>query len=212
MPKSPRKIGVIISGGAFWEIIYSFLHIENKGYLRLPITVQVDGNEQSRHNETLLSRLPLEPIENVRATGIDALIVPGGADLYRTLCDFEKVGDAFKVNDVFKTLVKGIFRLGKPIGVFGPASLPVVKALQGIANTGMVVTVGNDPRLQGGVGSAGGQAVVTRPGEVVLDEDNMIVSTGGELATRRPTEVFEACENLIKGLDEFIKGRKHEKY
>lgn len=212
MPKSPRKIAVIISGGAFWEIIYSFLHIENKGYLRSPVAVGLDGLEQFRSVETQLSRLPLEPIENIKATGIDALIVPGGMGLFNTLCDFEKAGNAFKVNDIFKTLVKGIYRLGKPIGTFGPASLPVAKALQGIANSGLVVTVGNDPRLQAGIGSAGGQAVVTRPGEVVLDEENRIVSTGGELATRRPKEVFEACENLVKGLDEFIKGRKHEKY
>ena len=212
MPKSPRKIAVIISGGAFWEIIYSLLHMEIKGYMRSPITIDTDGDEHSRSVETQISRLPLEPLENIKATGIDALIIPGGNALFNTLCDFEKVGNAFKVNDVFKTLVKGIYRLGKPIGTFGPASLPVVKSLQGIAGTSLVVTVGNDPRLQSGVGSAGGQAVVTRPGEVVLDEENRIVSTGGEFATRRPTEVFEACENLIKGLDEFIKGRKHEKY
>ena len=212
MPKSPRKIAVIISGGAYWEIIYSLLHIEIKGYMRSPVSVSANGDEQSRRVESQLSRLPLERLEDIKATGIDALIIPGGNGLFNMLCDFEQAGNAFKVNDTFKTLVKGIYRLGKPIGTFGPASLPVVKALQGITGAGLVVTVGNDPKLQSGVGSAGGQAVVTRPGEVVLDEENRIVSTGGEFATRRPTEVFEACENLIKGLDEFIKGRKHEKY
>ena len=108
--------------------------------------------------------------------------------------------------------MKGIYRLGKPIGAFGSASLLVVKALQGIIASEAVITVGNDPKLQAGAVSTGAQAVVTRPGEVVLDEKNKIVSTGGELATNRPAEVYDACENLLKGLDEFIKGRKHEKY
>jgi len=212
MTKPPRKIGVIVSGGAFWEIIFCFLHLENRGYLRLPVTINTDGGEQSNYIEAKLSRSPIVHIENIKATGIDALIVPGGRILFNSLCDFEKSGNAFKVDDIFKTLIKGIFRLNKPVGAFGPASLLVVKALQGITKTDAVVTVGNDPKLQAGVGSTGAQAVVTRPGEVVLDEENKIASSGGELATKRPAEIYNACENLLRGLDQFIKGRKHEKY
>ncbi|UCE66923.1 MAG: hypothetical protein JSU85_02620 [Candidatus Zixiibacteriota bacterium] len=212
MTKPPRKIGVIVTGGAFWEIIFCFLHLENKRYLRLPITINVDGDEHARYIEAKLSRAPVVHIEEIKATGIDALIIPGGKALFDSLCDFDKAGNAFKINDIFKTLVKGIYRLGKPIGAFGSASLLVVKSLQGIITSEAVVTVGNDPKLQAGVGNAGAQAVVTRPGEVVLDIENRIVSGGGELATRRPAEVYDACENLLRGLDEFIKGRKHEKY
>lgn len=202
----------MVTGGAFWEIIFCFLHLENSGYIRLPISINRGGEERFGDIEAKLSRSPVESIENIKATGIDALIVPGGKTLFNLLCDFEQSGDALKVDDVFKTLVKGMYRLDKPIGVFGSAALPVVKSLQGISKVGAVVTVGNDPRLQAGIGSTGAQAVVTRPGEVVLDEENKIVSTGGELATRRPAEVYDACENLLKGLDGFIKGRKHEKY
>ncbi len=212
MTKPPRKIGVIVTGGAFWEIIFCFLHLENKGYLRLPITINSDSDDQARYIEAKLSRSPLVHIEEIKATGINALIVPGGKTLFNSLCDFEKSGNAFKVNDIFKNLVKGIYRLDKPVGAFGSASLLVVKALQGITASEAIVTVGNDPKLQAGIGSTGAQAVVTRPGEVVLDSENKIASTGGELATKRPAEVYDACENLIKGLDEFIKGRKYEKY
>ena len=212
MTKSPRKIGVIVSGGAFWEIVFCFLHMENKGYMRLPIAIDIDGDEESRYIERRISRTSLENLQDIKATGIDSLIIPGGKILFNSLCDFEKSGNAFKVNDIFKTLVKGIYRLGKPVGAFGSASLLVAKALQGITESEMVVTVGNDPKLQGGVGSTGAQAVVTRPGEVVLDSENKIVTSGGELASKRPAEVYNSCENVLKGLDEFIKGRKHEKY
>lgn len=212
MTKSPRKIGVIVSGGAFWEIIFCFLHMENKGYLRLPITIDIDGDEESRYIERRISRTTLEHLQDIKATGIDSLIIPGGKVLFNSLCDFEKSGNSFKVDDIFKTLVKGIYRLGKPVGALGSASLLVAKALQGITESEMVVTVGNDPKLQAGVGSTGAQAVVTRPGEVVLDSENKIVTSGGELASRRPAEVYNSCENVLKGLDEFIKGRKHEKY
>ena len=78
MTKSPRKIGVIVTGGAFWEIIFCFLHLENKGYLRLPITLSTDGDEQTRHIEAKLSRSPIVPIEEIKATGIDTLLFPAG--------------------------------------------------------------------------------------------------------------------------------------
>ena len=44
-----------------------------------------------------------------------------------------------------------------------------------------------------------------------MDSENKIVSTGGELASKRPAEIYNSCENILKGLDEFIKGRKYEK-
>jgi hypothetical protein len=68
--------------------------------------------------------------------------------------------------------------------------------------------VGNNPKLQSGIENTGARAVVTHPGEVVLDEENKIVTCGGESGTKRPAEVYSACENLLTGLDEFIKSRK----
>jgi enhancing lycopene biosynthesis protein 2 len=212
MTKSPRKIGVLVSGGAFWEIIFCFLHMENRGYLRSAVGIDTGDDDPSRFSEKRISRAPIERLEDIKATGIDALIVPGGRTLFNSLCDFEKSGNTFRVDDTFRNLIKGIYRLNKPMGAFGAAPLLLVKALQGITRSEPVVTVGNDPKLQASVGSTGAQAVATRPGEVVLDNENRIVSSGGELASKRPAEVYDACENLIKGLDEFIKGRKHEKY
>lgn len=213
MSKTPRKIGIIVSGGAYWEVIYCFFHIEKTGYLRQPITIQND-DEADIHNKTelSLSKHSIEFIDNIKATSIDGLIVHSGVELFNSLCDFENVGNALKIDDSLKALIKGMYRLEKPIGAFGSASLLVAKSLQGITNAGAVVTVGNDPKLQDAIGSTGAQAVVTRPGEVVLDEENKIVSSGGEFNTKRPAEVFGACENLMNGIVEFIKGRKHEKY
>ncbi len=50
--------------------------------------------------------------------------------------------------------------------------------------------------------------MITRPGEVVLDETNKLVTSGGELGTKRVGEVSAACENLLSGLTELMKDRK----
>ena len=94
--------------------------------------------------------------------------------------------------------------MGKPIGTFGNGSILVAKALQGITKSGLVLTVGNNPKLQAVAESSGAQAVVTKPGEVVLDNTNRLVSSGGELNSKRPVEVFSACENLISGMIELM--------
>jgi enhancing lycopene biosynthesis protein 2 len=154
--------------------------------------------------ERELSRLTPVKIESVKATEIDALIIPGGIRLFRELCNYEAAGDSMKVDDRLKTLLKGIYRLEKPIGAFGPAVLLLTKALQGITTSGPVVTVGNDPRLQAGIEKSGAQSVITRPGEVVLDETNKLVTSGGELGTKRVSEVNAACENLLSGLTELM--------
>lgn len=205
---------MIVTGGNPWEIVFSIFHIEKNNYLRLPIAIGIGaGSSGESCFEEDLSRLSIAGLEDVKATGIEAVIIPGGTRLFSGVCDFETAGEAMKVNDRLKNLLKGIYRLEKPIGAFGPAALVVTKALQGITRSGPVVTVGNDPRLQSGIESTGAQSVITRPGEVVLDETNRLVTSGGELGSRRVCDVYAACENLLSGIIELTKaGSDHEGY
>lgn len=194
-----------MSGGSAWEIIFCFYHLEKKGVLRLPIGVPtVNSPELAEQIDRELARGSLVGLADVKATGIDAVIIPGGPRIFGNLCNFNDAGEAFKVDDNLKGLLKNIYRLEKPIGAFGSSSALVTKALQGITKSGLVVTVGSDPKLQAAVSSSGAQAVVTRPGEVVLDQTNKLVSSGGELGSRRPAEVSESCENLITGILELL--------
>ncbi|MEE9553361.1 MAG: hypothetical protein V3W18_03595 [candidate division Zixibacteria bacterium] len=205
MNKSPRKIGIITSGGNPWEIVFCVLHLENYKFIRSPITYKVSNlPPEIAALENDLSRQQDVDIEDVKATGIEGLIVPGGIRIFNNLCDFEDVGAALKVDDGFKNLLKNVYRLEKPIGALGEAALLVTKALQGITKSGLVVTVGNDPKIQGGIEKCGAQAVVTRPGEVVLDETNKIITSGGELGTRRAKDIYSSCENLISGMNGLI--------
>jgi enhancing lycopene biosynthesis protein 2 len=206
MTKSPRKIGIILSGGNPWELVFCIYHLERNKIMRLPITVFTDKKRPDIASiEQDLVRHSSVEISDVKATGIEGLIVPGGKRIFDGLCDFASAGDSLKVNDSLKGLVKGVYRLEKPIGAFGESAFLVAKALQGITRSGLVVTVGNDPKLQAGIEKCGAQAVVTRPGEVVLDETNKVVTSGGELGTKRSGEVYAACENLLSGMTGFLK-------
>jgi enhancing lycopene biosynthesis protein 2 len=205
MAKSPRKIGVIISGGNPWEIIFCFYHFEKQGLLRVPISIPQPQNTESQalYEMELAGGTPVN-LADVKVTGLDAVLVPGGNLLLNTLCNYQEAGGNFAVHDGLKNFLRGVYRLGKPIGAFGASAILVTRALQGITRSGSVVTVGSDPKLQAIISNTGGQAVVTRPGEVILDQTNKLVTSGGEFGTRRPTEINEACENLVTGLSELI--------
>jgi enhancing lycopene biosynthesis protein 2 len=202
---TPRKAGIIISGGNPWEILFCFSQLEKHGYLRIPISAPVDGPPEFISDiEYELARTSITCLNDIKVTGLDALIIPGGKRLFNSLCNFQDVGSAFKVHEGFKALIKGMYRLGRPIGAFGAASVLVSKSLQGIAHSGLVVTVGSDPKLQSAIAATGAQAVVTRPSEVVLDQTNKIATSGGELGSKRPSEVYESCGNLITALNELM--------
>jgi enhancing lycopene biosynthesis protein 2 len=208
MAKSPRKIGIILSGGNPWELIFCIFHLEKNKIMRLPITVFADKSQPGIDLlEQDLVRHSSVKISDVKATGIEGLIIPGGTRLFDGLCNFASAGDSLRINDALKSLIKGVYRLEKPIGAFGESAFLVAKSLQGITRSGLVVTVGNDPKLQAGIEKCGAQAVITRPGEVVLDETNKIVTSGGELSTKRSGEVYAACENLLTGMAGFLKNK-----
>jgi enhancing lycopene biosynthesis protein 2 len=205
MTITPRKAGIIISGGNPWEIIFSFLQLEKAGYLKVPISVPVDGPAPFLFEcESELARVSTVCLTDVKATGLDILIIPGGNRLFNSLTNFQEVANAFKIHEGFRTLIKGVYRLRKPIGAFGAASALIAKSLQGITHAGLVVTVGSDPKLQSAIASTGAQAVVTRPTEVILDQTNKLATCGGELGSKRPSEVFESCGNLVSALTELI--------
>jgi enhancing lycopene biosynthesis protein 2 len=206
MASTPRKVSIVVSGGNPWEILFCFLHLEKQGHLRLPVSVPAMGASNLLSQiESEIARMSVVPLADVKATAIDAIVIPGGRRLLDSVSNFYEAGDTLIINEDLKNLIKGVYRLNKPIGAFGPASIIVTKSLQGITHSGPVVTVGSDPKLQATITATGAQAVTTRPGEVILDQTNKLVTTGGELGSKRPSEVYESCGNLISAISELIK-------
>jgi len=209
MSKTPRKIGLIVSGGTPWEIVFCSFFIEKMGYLKLPLTVYSEyPTEDIADYEADLARGKPEYIGDYIATDIEALIMPGGLRLLSAASEYDTVGDGFKIDEDVRSLIRGLYRIEKPIGAFGASALLVSRALQDLVSEGIVVTVGNNPKIQAGIEGAGAQAVITRPSEVVLDEKNKLATCGGELGTKRPIDIYSSCENLLAGVEEFIKHRK----
>ena len=209
--KIPKRIGVLLSSESLWEVIYIFHQIESNGYMRMPIAFNPKNPESAelkRRNSILktLSRIDITDAEELKTGSLKALIMSVGASEFKHLCNFEEEGKAFKILPELRAFLRAVYRKGLPIGAFGHAVPLLVKAVQGITNSGPVVTVGNDPKLQSGIEAAGAQAITTRPTEVIIDHTNKLVTSGGQLATKRLVEVSADCENMFAAIVELIKG------
>ncbi|NLI16392.1 MAG: hypothetical protein GX409_08925 [candidate division Zixibacteria bacterium] len=153
-----------------------------------------------------VSKLEISKTDEVKPGSLQALIVTLGENEFNRLSNFQQAGEAFGVDQGFRAFLRAAYRRGMPIGAFGYAVPILVKSIQGITKTGPVVTVGNNPILQSSIDAAGAQAVATRPTEVIIDETNNLVTSGGMIATNRPIEVAQDCENMLKAIMELIKG------
>lgn len=209
--KIPKRIGVIVSCERPWEISYIYYQIDLHGFLRLPIVQYPSGEDPKRSEErkaavSRLSNMDAEAAPEVKTGSLQALIICCGRADFEAYCNFFSAKEAFGVDPGLREFLRRAFRRGLPIGALGYAVPLLVKSIQGLTGGGAVVTVGNDPLLQSGIEAAGAQAVVTRPTEVIIDETNRLVTSGGEHASNRPTEVAAACENVVKALIELIKG------
>jgi len=215
--KIPKKIGVLLSAESIWEVVFSFYQIENNNYLRMAVEFTSESSpspEDDRPPEQLLkesiyqnlSGIDIKNTVDLKPGSLQAFILTVGETEFNSLCNFEEKGGAFGVNHDLRTFLRAIYRGGMPIGAFGYAVPLLVKSIQGITDAGPVVTVGNDPKLHSGIEAAGGQAITTRPTEVIIDHDNKLVTSGGQLASNRFIEVAADCENMFIALLELIKG------
>ena len=208
--KIPKRIGVLLSSETHWETIFNYYYIEKSGYMRLPIVVWPDkieqeivGTRKKIHKD--LAAIEIIDAEEVKTGSLKAVLISAGKNEFNELCNFEEKGEAFGIDLKLRAFLRAVYRKGLPIGAYGYGVPLLVKAVQGISKTGPIVTVGNNPKLQAGIEAAGAQAIATRPTEVIIDHTNKFVTSGGQLASKRLTEVSEDCENMFKAILELIK-------
>ena len=215
--KIPKRIGVLLSIESLWEVVFSFYQIEQNNYMKMALTVIPENVRIPEENippdilfkesiQTNIAAINLENAYDIKPGSLLAVILIAGEKEFNSLCDFENKGNAFGVDSKFRTFLRAIYRRGLPIGAFGRAVPLLVKSIQGITEAGPIVTIGNDPKLQSGIEAAGGQAITTRPTEVIIDHENKLVTSGGQFASNRLVEVADDCKNMFKAIVELIKG------
>ncbi|MBF0492165.1 MAG: isoprenoid biosynthesis glyoxalase ElbB [Deltaproteobacteria bacterium] len=212
-----KKIGVILSGcghqdgSEIHEAVFTLLAIDQAnaeavcmapGILLEEVNHLTGENTGQKRNVLLesarIARGKIKDIVQVRASDLDALILPGGFGAAKNLCDFASKGAEAKVQPEVARLVKEMFLAKKPIGAIciAPATLAAILG----SEAHPVLTIGKDSGTAKALEKMGATHQVCEVKNFVVDEKNKIVTTPAYMLANRISDAYEGIEKLVKAV------------
>jgi enhancing lycopene biosynthesis protein 2 len=138
-----------------------------------------------------IARGDIKDIKEIKASGLDALIFPGGYGAAKNLCNFAVKGADCTVNPDVERLIKEMHEAGKPIGFICIAPVIAAKVL------GAEVTIGSDKDTAAAIEKMGGKHVIREVEDIVFDEKNNVVSTPAYMLGPSISKVALGIEKLV---------------
>lgn len=143
-----------------------------------------------------IARCEIQDVAAVDAADLDALIVPGGFGAATNLCTFAGDGPTCMVNPHVAKLIGDMLAQHKPVGAIciAPALLARVAGQRGVKAK---VTIGNDAGTAAAINAMGGVHEEQAVTEIVVDEQNKIVTTPAYMLGPGPAAVWEGVRKLV---------------
>ncbi|ELY2754773.1 isoprenoid biosynthesis glyoxalase ElbB [Cronobacter sakazakii] len=211
-----KKIGVVLSGCGVYdgseihEAVITLLALARNGAQAVcfaPDKPQTDvinhvtGEPTGETRNVLMeaariARGKITPLEQARAEELDALVVPGGFGAAKNLCDFATRGSECSVDPALLALARAMHDAGKPLGFIciAPAMLPKIVAAP------LRLTIGTDIDTAELVEEMGGEHVPCPVDDIVVDEDNKVLTTPAYMLAESIDEAAAGIEKLVARL------------
>lgn len=208
-----KKVGVVLSGCGVYdgaeitESVLTLLALSRGGAQAIcfaPDKVQSDvinhltGEVMADSRNVLIeaariARGDIHPLNMAKAEALDALIVPGGFGAAKNLSNFAAQGSQCEVDDDLKALALQMHQLGKPLGFIciAPALLPK------IFDFPLRLTIGTDIDTAEVIEEMGGEHVPCPVEDIVVDEDNKIVTTPAYMLAQTIAEAAAGIDKLV---------------
>lgn len=208
-----KKVGVVLSGCGVYdgaeitESVLTLLALSRGGAQAIcfaPDKVQSDvinhvtGEAMADSRNVLIeaariARGDIHPLNMAKAEALDALIVPGGFGAAKNLSNFAAQGSQCEVDDDLKALALQMHQLGKPLGFIciAPALLPK------IFDFPLRLTIGTDIDTAEVIEEMGGEHVPCPVEDIVVDEDNKIVTTPAYMLAQTIAEAAAGIDKLV---------------
>ncbi|HLR17451.1 MAG TPA: isoprenoid biosynthesis glyoxalase ElbB [Alcanivoracaceae bacterium] len=124
----------------------------------------------------------------------DALIVPGGFGVAKNLCDFAFKGADMEVSPAVREFVQAFNKADKPVGLMCIA--PAMTAL--LFGEGARCTIGTDKDTAAAIEAMGAVHEERAVDEILVDEDNKLVTTPAYMEATRISEAAQGIEKLVQ--------------
>ena len=213
---SNKKIGVVLAGcgvkdgSEIHEAILTLLYLDKaktETIIMAPDRNQMDVvnhlTEKVMPDETReilvesarIARGNIRDIKKVSADDLDALIFPGGFGAAKNLCDFAVKGENFTVNPDIEELILEMHKAKKPVGFICIAPVIAAKVL---GKYHPKITIGNDESTAKVIENLGAKHINSSVDEIVVDEENNIVTTPAYMLGPSIAYISKGIEKLVK--------------
>ena len=208
-----KKIGVVLSGCGVYdgseiqEAVITLLAIARCGAEAVcfaPDKPQADvinhltNDKAFEHRNVLaeaarITRGAITPLAKADANELDALIVPGGFGAAKNLCDFASKGSDCQIDSDLRRLARDCHAQGKPLGFIciAPVMLPKILDMP------VRLTIGTDIDTAEIVEEMGAEHVPCPVDDIVVDEDNKIVTTPAYMVAQNIAEAATGIDKLV---------------
>lgn len=189
-----KKVGLLLSGCGFqdgseiYETVLSILALERAAaeiVAMAPDAAQRDvinhctGKSEHQVRDVLresarIVRGKINPVKEISADDLDALVIPGGFGVVTNLCNWAVEGAEPWVHPEVQRIINDINAQGKPIGAMCIAPVLVSMVL---GDKNPTLTIGDDKNVANSIQSMGTKHQETTVDGIAIDERNKIVST-----------------------------------
>lgn len=141
-----------------------------------------------------IARGNIKNLADVNADELDGLIMPGGFGVAKNLSSLAFDGPNASLNADLVKLVYAMHKAKKPLGAIciSPAVLSRI-----LSDHGITLTIGNDSETAGAIKTMGNKHEDSSADNIVVDDENRIVSTAAYMCAASIGEAGSGIEKLV---------------
>ena len=219
-----KKIGVVLSGcghqdgSEIHEAVFTLQALDKSDVDVIIMAPDMDqfhvinhlnGEEEISESRNILvesariARGEVVDVATISGQQLDALIFPGGTGMAKNIFDYSMVGINCTVIPDVQRLVVEVLEANKPLGAICIAPVMVAKILEYLGRTG-TVTGGFNDNINNDIKAMGINTIEVGAEDIVVDEENKIVTTPAYVEAKSMSEAFIGIEKLVNKVLELI--------
>ncbi|MDR9889674.1 isoprenoid biosynthesis glyoxalase ElbB [Pseudenterobacter timonensis] len=209
-----KRVGVVLSGCGVYdgaeihESVITLLALARQGAQAVCFAPDKNQSEVINHltgepmaetrniliEAARIARGAIQPLSEAKADELDALIVPGGFGAAKNLSSFASQGSECHVDVSLQALAQQMHAAGKPLGFIciAPALLPK------IFDFPLRLTIGTDIDTAEAIEEMGGEHVPCPVDDIVVDEENKVVTTPAYMLAEDIAQAATGIEKLVE--------------
>jgi enhancing lycopene biosynthesis protein 2 len=147
-----------------------------------------------------IARGKIRDLKTFQPEEYDGLLFPGGFGAAKNLSTWAfEAADASVLPEV-EDAIKGMVALGKPVGALCISPVLLAKVLGRVR-----LTIGDDEGTMEAIESLGATHVITTHGEVVVDQENLVVTTPCYMLDATIDQIALGAENVVDAMVRLMK-------